>query len=414
MIANREVTASFRGVEFLVSAESVTVGRKIAVHEYPNRNTRFVQDLGLLPNEIVLSCLVHGRNSIEDRDNIIRVMQQAGRGLLVTPFFGEMMVTPRPTTITHDKREQGVFYFTISFLSDSGSQFPTQVADARNVSASQGDQIRQSAAESLTNVLTDNLFVPVLRDAQNQTPSFASSISVETIEAYSEKLTEVGRVMRTTIGSASSAANNVRFENALNNFTKNIQVNLRRPESISSSITSIFSDLVGLPNTDISSVIDQALALSRFGRQDPVLSTRTLDRRARVNVTAGVNDAVRVMSLASAYQLTAQRTFSNTEELEAAASFLDESFTFIESNSSEFTPALIALSDQKSTVSQFLRDQRVTTPRIENIDVRDTPSSVLAYQLYEDTSLRNNLASLNRKQNAGGFSGDTRILTNVS
>ncbi|MNN99925.1 hypothetical protein D3C81_2196910 [compost metagenome] len=43
---DRKQGASFRGVPFLVDTDSVPVGRRTQLHEFPQRDQPFVEDLG--------------------------------------------------------------------------------------------------------------------------------------------------------------------------------------------------------------------------------------------------------------------------------------------------------------------------------------------------------------------------------
>lgn len=89
--------ASFRGVPFgVISGESV-VGRRVAVHEYPYRDTVWVEDLGrsarkfTLRGFLIQDSLVYSAGDVfSQRDAMIAACETSGGGLLVHPTLGEM------------------------------------------------------------------------------------------------------------------------------------------------------------------------------------------------------------------------------------------------------------------------------------------------------------------------------------
>lgn len=55
--------ASFRGVTFSVTDSSLTIGRRVHVFEYPQRDKPFVEDLGKSAREITLTAVLRDRST---------------------------------------------------------------------------------------------------------------------------------------------------------------------------------------------------------------------------------------------------------------------------------------------------------------------------------------------------------------
>ncbi|NUB13707.1 multidrug DMT transporter [Azospirillum brasilense] len=91
--------ASFRGVPFAVIASNAEFGRRVAVHEYPYRDTVWVEDLGRGPRRYSLtgflmedSQVYGGGPLLTQRDRLQRAVEGAGEGELVHPSLGRKSV----------------------------------------------------------------------------------------------------------------------------------------------------------------------------------------------------------------------------------------------------------------------------------------------------------------------------------
>jgi prophage DNA circulation protein len=83
---------SFRGVEFFCSSATSDIGRRTVTHEFPGKDTPFVEDLGRAASKYRLEAYVLGADYITKRDRLRREFQTAGPGELVHPFWGRFTV----------------------------------------------------------------------------------------------------------------------------------------------------------------------------------------------------------------------------------------------------------------------------------------------------------------------------------
>ena len=58
-ILNQTQAASFKGAKFLLKDDRTEGGRKTVTHEYPNRDTREVEDLGKLQKRFSITGIIH-------------------------------------------------------------------------------------------------------------------------------------------------------------------------------------------------------------------------------------------------------------------------------------------------------------------------------------------------------------------
>lgn len=84
--------ASFRGVPFQVDDDEGTFGRRVQVHEYPNRDKPYTEDLGRATRRFTINAYLVGNDFFEARDRLIVAIDTPGPGTLVHPYYGEVAV----------------------------------------------------------------------------------------------------------------------------------------------------------------------------------------------------------------------------------------------------------------------------------------------------------------------------------
>lgn len=102
---DRKQGASFRGVPFLVDTDSVPVGRRTQLHEFPQRDQPFVEDLGRRTRHYKFTGFVAGDDCLAQRDRLLTALDKAGSGELVHPWFGRLTVTAGECEVSHARNE---------------------------------------------------------------------------------------------------------------------------------------------------------------------------------------------------------------------------------------------------------------------------------------------------------------------
>lgn len=120
--------ASFRGVGFFVDTDSTPVGRRIQLHEYPQRDKPLVEDMGAQTRRVKLTAFVIGDDCFVQRDNLLHALNQPGPGELVHPWFGRMRVTAADgCDVSHDRRAGGMVRFELDFIEAGEKGYPVGV-----------------------------------------------------------------------------------------------------------------------------------------------------------------------------------------------------------------------------------------------------------------------------------------------
>lgn len=139
--------ASFRGVPFEVEASGITVGRRTVVHEYPQRDRPYVEDMGRATRNITLQCFVVGSDYLEQAQALMHELEEPGPGTLVHPWLGEMEVTITSVSELQFDQGLGVASVTITATEAGDLEFPAVTADEDTEALEAADAVEKSAID---------------------------------------------------------------------------------------------------------------------------------------------------------------------------------------------------------------------------------------------------------------------------
>lgn len=134
---------SFRDVPFHIEAADQKGGRRQVVHEFPQRDDPFIEDLGLRPHGFTLDCLVLGADYMTARDALIAALDGAGAGTLIHPYRGALTVSCEGWRCRESTEHGGVAYFSIDFIASAVAARPATVDDT-------GAQAETAAAAAMS------------------------------------------------------------------------------------------------------------------------------------------------------------------------------------------------------------------------------------------------------------------------
>ncbi|MGO0628715.1 DNA circularization protein [Pseudomonas sp. SAR267] len=137
--------ASFRGVPFHVDSDSMPVGRRTQIHEYPQRDKPLVEDLGRVTREIKMAAFVIGEDFLIKRDALLNALDKPGAGELIHPWYGRLMVTATGCSVGHERREGGMARFDLVFVEDGEKGFPAGVPNTARQLEESSETLLQSA-----------------------------------------------------------------------------------------------------------------------------------------------------------------------------------------------------------------------------------------------------------------------------
>ncbi len=116
--------ASWRGVPFYVDEASGEVGRRLQMHEYPQRDEPWAEDLGRAQRTWNVTGYVLGPGYMGTRDRLISACEQRGPGTLVHPYLGALQVVCERFRYTERDEEGGICRFQLSFAEPGTAGMP--------------------------------------------------------------------------------------------------------------------------------------------------------------------------------------------------------------------------------------------------------------------------------------------------
>lgn len=159
--------ASWRGIPFVAVESESAFGRRVQVHEYPNRDTPWVEDLGRRQREFQVAGYLVGDDVIAQRDRLVAAAEarsSAGGDELVHPSFGLRKVALIDFRVGEHIEHGRKIEIAFTFVEQGQRQFPGTSAaaslDAVDQAAGQSDlAAAQAFAKRALSALQDGATV---------------------------------------------------------------------------------------------------------------------------------------------------------------------------------------------------------------------------------------------------------------
>ena len=137
--------ASYEGIRFDVDSATLSFGRR--THEFPQRDTSYVEDLGKATRQFSIQGFIVGDDFIDRSKRLIDKIEsqvgtdrRANHGKLVHPWLGSLEVTPIDNpSITYDRAKR-FCTFTLTFL-EAGNESTKKTTSWANQLLSKADAL---------------------------------------------------------------------------------------------------------------------------------------------------------------------------------------------------------------------------------------------------------------------------------
>lgn len=139
--------ASYEGIRFDVDSATLSFGRRTVTHEFPQRDTSYVEDLGKATRQFSIQGFIVGDDFIDRSKRLIDKIEsqvgtdrRANHGKLVHPWLGSLEVTPIDNpSITYDRAKR-ICTFTLTFL-EAGNESTKKTTSWANQLLSKADAL---------------------------------------------------------------------------------------------------------------------------------------------------------------------------------------------------------------------------------------------------------------------------------
>lgn len=153
-LADDLLPASFRDVPFEVETTTLQAGRRTQLHEYPQRDIPYVEDLGRATRDLNFTAFVTGDDYVNQANALLAALEEPGPGTLIHPWFGSLTVSLNaPATVGFDAA-LGVARFTLSFIESGALEFPAAADSTPSQSRIAADRLETASANSFSSAFS--------------------------------------------------------------------------------------------------------------------------------------------------------------------------------------------------------------------------------------------------------------------
>lgn len=384
--------ASFKGAKFYFLGDSRTDGRRIVVHEYPNKEDD-VEDLGKNRRVFNITAVITGFFYHDDKKTLEKALNDIGPGILIHPFLGSINCVCQGFTISETISNVGRAEYTMQFKEVAGVVYPIPATDVTSL---------------LANLYND--LYAFIRDYLNG--QYIARF-INNIEAAAQKLQQLLDTMN-ALGSAvpqSNGESKTNYSTAAAAF----QDNLYRITSPNGDIGTNVSEIVGLfDNISTNGELRFTASdnLFGYGTDDVFLDFDTFELNQRKNNSKAINAAINTLALTNMYDAARFIQYRDDEQLDTILDALNRNYDIlINSDRILLTEDLFEQIDQlRITGKSFFNNIRLNVSRVVEIETNDISVTVLAYKYYGNTDDYDELLDLNAIYNPARVSGRLRIL----
>lgn len=379
------VGASFRGVPFHTLDADLAVGRRTVVHEYPQRDVPYVEDLGRRARAFSVEGYVLGEDYLAQRDALWRALEAEGPGELVHPRWGVLWVSVQDAArIKESPRDGGRASFSISFVEAGRNELPNALIDTTVQVADAAEAVDDAAGQAYVDQ-ADVTGPQVLADTQ--------------VEAFSKDLEELLSTARDVI-STEALAEQVR---AISGVAGDLAALVRIPVNLVQSLQSLQMQLV--------TAIDRPLsALAEFrsiflGNQRGSTSALAGSTRSRITVNDNARaDLQRRTAIAQQARVLALAiTDGVVETADQAQALRDTLLDQIDDELENTDPDAATVWALAGLRTALTRDVGARAELLGQRSTFDTqavmPALVLAHRVYQDAARADELVRRNAVRN---------------
>lgn len=385
---------SFRGVPFSVKSAQTQVGRRVAIHEYPQRDVAFPEDLGLKADAFTIEAIIIGPDYIKARDALIGALKQRGPGQLVHPYYGQRTVTlSSPARISESPDEGGTARFSLDFIEAGENTEPSARQDTQEAVESAADDATAAIADDFANEFN-------LEDAADFVVDGALSVAGDAMAVIDTARRSMSAVM-TVLTDYMAVANNV--VGKLNSL-------IRAPAAFAQSILGMVGALKGLALSPLHA-LNSYRGMFNFGSKHASVPKTTPSRVRQANNQTALACLCRRAALIEAARVSCRASVDTYDAAVArrddiAARLDDEAAGIVPAATGNGIPATTiievsepvyqALTALRVALIRDLTARSINAPRVTSATLPSTmPALLAAYRIHGDATRADELVSRN-------------------
>lgn len=387
---------SFRGVPFGVRVAQTQVGRRVVVHEYPQRPDVYTEDLGPKADAFTIEAVVIGPDYMKGRDELIDALKQVGPGILVHPYYGERLVTlVAPARITETFSEGGKVTFSLDFINAGDNDEPYSRIDTQDAVEAAADEAELACTDDFAN----NFSLDGVAD-------FVETSALDLAGGVMSALDDARRSIVPDLSILSD------FVAEANSIMGSVNRLIRAPAAFAQSVLGMFGALKSLAISPLYA-LNSYRGLFDYGGKHASVPRTTPSRLRQSSNQVAITGLVRRVALIQAARVASRVEIDTYDQAVAlrddlAARLDDEAAgiipapvgnevadTTIDTVSEPVYQALTAL---RVALIRDLTSRAAKAPRIARVQLPSTmPALVAAYRIFGDATRADEIISRNKK-----------------
>lgn len=381
------IGASFRGVPFFVETAERGGGRRTVKHEFPLRDTPFVEDLGRKARTFPVEGYVVGPDYRAHRDALISALEAAGPGELVHPTYGARRVACADFRVRESiGRDGGWAQFGLEF--DETSTAP----EAPTASPAVAQEVGASADATVAAVRARAATVAAL-DVPSSALASAAAVIADAARAMTDALLPL------TTGAQELAALKRQLDNLILDADALAAAPADAVDAFAAAVLA-FQSPVNPPRLGALGLLAAYAFVPSVAR--PLGSTAS--RIAEQALYDLVLDATRTVLVIEAARVAVGETY---DSYDAAVSMRDVIAAALDTLSlTADDEAFAAIDSLRADLVRALPGVDSDLPRLaEHVPAFTVPSLVLAHRLYGDVTREADIVTRNAIERPGFIGG---------
>jgi prophage DNA circulation protein len=375
--------AEWRGVAFYVRRAELETGRRAELHTFPNRDKPESEDLGRRARRYGVEGYLLGDDYFDQKETFLRAVEAPGAGLLVHPYYGELLVACVRCRVSDSDRELGIARLDLEFqetgdeLEPKAEPNPRAVANTAKIDALAA--INDAFLDAYSVVSKPLAEVNKLKRAITNGANLVNSTrrAVANVASYQRDLLNIDRNVAALVNDAESLAQETIGVLTFGTypFQGEVRVDENDAGQMFTDLTELFDGVGETPSDDAS----------------PVKAYNDLFVRA-ATVTAG--------------GLIPEVDFASLEDLEAAADIVFAKIDELEDAGLEDVDVLESLRRVRVVIRDDIESRADRLARTAEIVLPETiPALVLSNELYGDIDQEENILRRNDLDHPGYVTG---------
>lgn len=383
---------TFRDVAFHTEIASGSAGRRVALHEYPQQEKYFTEDLGKKAESERLKVFVIGADYDLARDELMAALNKAGAGKLVHPYLGTLMIQVQDFDWTISTRQGGYCEFNIQYVRAGKITPHKPIAITSNKLS---DAVK-TASEKSQDTFAKNFSV------NDGTAAFVEESALDKLNHATDSL----RSLNGQISGALQPISNV--ANGIDDFGHQVATLILQPQVLAQNLMSVVAATFGAI-ADIKAAfkgydhmivgfggVDKPLSnkVLTTNRKQEQANTIALNRLVLAASTLAATNAVIAASSSTSSVTTSTATFTTSNEAAVARdTLLTKIDALIDSDTDD---EYEAWADVQASLVRLVSELEPNLATANTTQLsQSVPALVMAYNLYGDADRESELVSRN-------------------